>query len=237
LKDLPRKLSAADPPEVQMRSSRIAVFALALLVVGDAAVAQEGPDREVRGTVVSAETGEAVEGAWITFGYGDVGTYSRRDGAFSLPGAPSFSGEYEVRALGYEEAPARLAPGVEDQVVALTPDPSELAALGRVLSAFKARTNRSHSVRIFEGEQLALAPDVTVLELLERRGIGEPTTICLDDAPGGEIAIEWAPHELYRVESLLDGRVVRLYTQTYIERLLTRGERLGVEVTFPHRCV
>ena len=220
-----------------MRSTPVAILGLALLfAVGEALSSQEVADRDVRGVVVSAGTGDAIESAWITFGDGDVGTYSRTDGDFFLPGAPSYSGLYVVRAIGYEDAAVALEPGVEGQVVELTPDPASLSRLEQVRGELRARTNRSQGVRIFEGEQLAFASDQTVLELLNRRGLRAPRTICLDDAPGGEVAIEWAPHELFRVEALLGGSVVRLYTEEYIQRLIQQ-DRPGLEVTFPHACV
>jgi hypothetical protein len=174
--------------------------------------AQEESERELRGDVVSAATGEPVAGAWIALeGYG-WGTYSRRNGHFRLPDVPTARRGYDVRALGYLPATLTLEPTRDARSIELTPDASLQDGLPFLLDHLEDRRNAG---RVFDREVLAFSGAFNLGELLTARGVRRVRRFCLDEVttPGLSLA---PPDEFYLVE--IHGSTVRAYTEEFLER-------------------
>jgi Carboxypeptidase regulatory-like domain len=229
-----------------MKGSRIVVFGLvALMGAATRLVAQEGAPPQVSGTVVSAETGVAVGGAWIQLAdNSDLGTYSWDDGHFLIPGAPRGPHQYTVDALGYHVATVTLDPTAAAQAVQLTPDPVLLERLDALKQQLAARRNRvGGRVVVFDRQDLAFDPERlasrsewTLSRFLEKQRLDPPALVCLDEAPGGAEALVATPQSFYLVEALNHGQVLRLYTEDFIRQLITEGGDLGAKATLPFSC-
>ena len=63
-----------------------------------------------------------------------------------------------------------------------------------------------------------------------------PVTVCLNEAPGGFEALKEEPQAFYLVEALEHGRVLRLYTEDFVQSLLLSGKGLGAKATLPFSC-
>jgi len=198
-----------------MRHARISMLAAGLLL-GPSALglaAQEASDPELRGHVVSAETGEPIAGAWIAMeGYGR-GTYSRRGGEFRLPDVPAATRRYDVAALGYVATVVTLEAGAGEHVVELTPDPEVWPGVSATLAHLEDRRNGG---RVFDRETLAFSGAFDLAELMEMRGVRSVRRLCMNErsAPGLTTMV---PNAFYLVE--VQGGTVRAYTQDFLEQI------------------
>jgi hypothetical protein len=203
-----------------MRSTGLLVLSAAVAFTGTVTpvVAQIDNDAEVRGTVVSAETGEPVAGAWVALADREFGTYSHRDGRFILRDMPDVPRGYFVAALGYEPSTVTLDPTADQLVVELAPDEAMQPGLAFLLDHLDERRN---GARVFDREALTYSNAFNLGELLNDRGVRGVRRVCLDErwAPG--LLVE-SPVGLYRME--IHGQTARVYTEAFLERMATKDE-------------
>lgn len=209
-----------------MRVSRSATTALGLLLAAVApSVAQEGEDPELRGTVVSSETGDVVAGAWIALEGEQWGTFSWNDGHFRLPEIPAGPRTYEVQALGYEPGLLTLDPAESDLVVELTPNPEMQEGLASFMEQLERRRNRGGDLRVYDREALSYNADFSLGDFLQRHGLRRVSQICLNERPEAFGILEREGHQFYLVETF--GSLVRIYTDDFVER--AARERLELQ--------
>ncbi|MGD2046991.1 MAG: carboxypeptidase regulatory-like domain-containing protein [Gemmatimonadota bacterium] len=206
----------------EMRGIHVLTAALGLSLL---AAPVRGQDSELRGTVVSADTGEVVAGAWIALPDQDWGTYSWNDGHFFLPEVPSRATSYDVKALGFEPATLTLEPGQPDQLVALQPDPQVLEGLKGFMDQVERRRQRGGELRVFDREALAFNGAFSLGDYLAQRGVRRVGQVCLDERPGTLGLLERRATEFYMAE--LVGGYLRLYTEDFVER--AARERLELQ--------
>lgn len=209
-----------------MRSVRVIPAVIALFLAAATAVpAQE--EAELRGTVVSAETGDEVAGAWIALeGYG-WGTFSWNDGHFYLPDIPNAPRQYEVEALGYEGEVLTLDPGEGELVLELTPDPELLEGVAFFMDQLQRRRNRGGQLRVFDREDLAFNASFTLGEYLQLRGVDRLGRVCVDERPEPVGVLGRASDMFYMAEIV--GGFVRLYTEEFVEEAARERYRLHPE--------
>jgi hypothetical protein len=187
--------------------------ALGLAWVASPVSAQDG---ELRGGVVSAETGEPIAGAWIALAGRGYGTYSRKDGSFRLPEVPTEPRRYDVAALGYTATTVALDPETPDLVLTLEPDESLLPGVELVLAHLEERRN---GARLFDQQELAFSRAFDLAELLTMRGVRRVRKFCVDERwePG---AAGMEPGVFYRME--IHGSIARLYTEEFLAEMATK---------------
>jgi hypothetical protein len=200
----------------------VAVLSLALCGASPAA-AQEDREPELRGTVVSTETGEVVAGAWIGLEGEDWGTVSWNDGHFQLPEIPGRPATYDVRALGYESEVLTLDPSAEDQVIELTPDPEMQEGLRLLMDQLERRRHRGGDLRYFDRQDLAFSGAYSFGDLLARHGV-RPRRVCLNEVPEPVGLLVEESHLFFLVESF--GPLLRVYTEDFLEAAARERYRL-----------
>jgi hypothetical protein len=190
----------------------VAAFALGVSPV----LGQREPDAELRGDVVSAETGEPIAGAWIALEGRGFGTYSRRDGRFRLPEVPGAERRYEIAALGYLPTTLALDPRSSELVISLDPDDSLQPGLAFLLAHLEDRRN---GARFFDREALAFSRAFDLREFFSTRGVRDVRKYCLDEVwePGLEGA---PPEQFYLVE--IHGGTARAYSEEYLQEMATQ---------------
>lgn len=209
-----------------MRALRIVPAALTLLLVGSTAlVGQEGEDPELRGTVVSSATGDVVAGAWIALEGEDWGTFSWNDGHFYLPEIPARPMSYEVKALGFESELMTLDPADPDLVVELTPAADMQEGLASLMEQLERRRNRGGDLRAFDREALSFNGSFTLGDFLVQHGVRGVRQVCLNERPEAIGILDREGHQFYLAEKT--GRILRLYTEDFIER--AARERLELQ--------
>lgn len=214
-----------------MKAARVVPTALLLLLVGGASVrAQEGPELALRGMVVSAEGQEVVAGAWVALEGQQWGTFSWNDGHFFLPEVPSGPRAFEVTALGYEPAVVMLDPATADLTVELTPDAEMQLGLASLMDQLQRRRNRGGDLRVFDREALAFNGSFALGDYLADRGVRGVRLVCLDERPATLGILEREGHQFYLVETF--GRMLRVYTEDFIERAARERLQLQREPTF-----
>lgn len=199
-----------------MRTLRPLPATLALLLIATGAGFAQESEAELRGSVVSATTGEVVAGAWIALEDQYWGTFSWNDGHFFLPEVPSRPMTYEVSALGYEPLVATLDPTGSEPTVELTPDPEMQEGLAFIMNQLRRRRNDGGDQRVFDREALAFNGYFTLGDFLLHHGLERVRSICLNERPEAYGILEHEGDEFYLVETF--GTMVRLYTEDFFER-------------------
>jgi hypothetical protein len=207
-----------------MNGFRVTAAVLALWVTV-AATLQAQDEPELRGTVVSAETGEKVAGAWIALEGYDWGTYSWNDGHFWLPEIPGGAARYEVSAVGYESDVLTLDPAGSDLVVQLRPVPEVLDGMPFLMEQLEGRRNRGGDLRVFDREALAFHGYFDLRDFLSQHGVRGVRAVCLDERPEAIGILDREGHGFYMAEVV--GGYLRLYTDEFIER--AARERLELQ--------
>lgn len=197
-----------------MRAPKPFPVALVLLLCVRAVGFAQESEAELRGTVVSAATGEVVAGAWIALENRYWGTFSWNDGHFFLPEVPTRPMSYEVKALGYEPRVATLDPTGSDLTVELTPDPQMQEGLAFIMDQLRRRRNNGGDLRVFDREALAFNGYFSVGDFLQQHGVERVRGICLDERPETFGILEHEGDEFYLVETF--GPMIRLYTEEFI---------------------
>jgi hypothetical protein len=187
--------------------------------------AQEGGESELRGSVVSASTGEVVAGAWVALEDQEWGTFSWNDGHFSLPEIPSGPNAYEVKALGFESEVVTLDPADGDLVVRLVADPEMQERLSSLMGQLERRRGRGGDLRVFDREALSFNAYFSLRDFLAQHGVRPVRRACLNERPEAIGILDREGHQFYLVETF--GDMVRLYTEDFIQR--AAGERLELQ--------
>jgi hypothetical protein len=170
---------------------------------------------ELRGTVVSAETGRVIAGAWIALEGEDWGTFSWNDGHFFLPEIPGDAREYDVRALGYEAAVMTLDPSDRELVIELVPEPEVLEGLAYFMDQLQTRRQRGGYLRAFDREALAFQGYFSLAAFLSAQGVEPVRHACLNERPEPIGIVGRSADQFYLVEIV--GGNVRLYTEDFVE--------------------
>jgi len=204
---------------------------------------------EVTGTVVDAETGDVLVGAWVGLEGTDLGSLTDEDGRFRLPELTPGRLELTVEQLGYETRrwKGTVAHGDFELTIELTAEPILLEGLQVVSDRFRSRRNAAAtSVFAYDRGDLTSTAAADALEFIEfqaaaemtpcngRRGdrclfvrgrIVEPV-VYVDEAPllGGLAYLEtFRPWELHMIEVYGGGRHIRAYTPHFMERAAKAG--------------
>ena len=197
------------------------------------------------GTVVDAENGQALVGAFVSLTGSEWGSVTDEGGRFAIRDV--FEGRISISAeqLGYE----RLV--WDEEVVAnggllelrMVPQPLVLAGLRVVTDRFESRRKASPTTVIaFDREDLATTSQRTVLDFVAQRvgtsrepcisarggdvclrvrGRTVESSVYVDEAPviGGLSYLDiLPPYELQMVEVFGNGRHIRAYTTRFMER-------------------
>ena len=215
----------------------------------------ESTDRTLRGRVVDGE-GRPVAMALVGLVASNQAVMADSLGRFALP-VPTIS-RYRVAAeqLGYESAEVEvLADEVERRLeIVMARNPVVLEGLRVTVDRFERRRNFfTGSVRVLDQERIRRTAAFDTWDLVRRntlavhtcpsdsfqacvmrRGRRVQMTFCLDERPvfGGFTELEmYSPEEIYLVEIYDRGRVVRVYTRHFVDRLAKRPRAL-IPVSF-----
>ena len=225
------------------------VFAmLGSLLFASGAGAQERPIDEVDsfqlfGQVVDAETGVALQGAWVGITGTDWGSITDSDGRFRIPDLDPGRLSLTVEQLGYEtlEWSGDVVSGEDLLLIQLSAQPILLEGLEVVTDRFRSRRRAAAtSVFAYDAGDLSTATEQTALDFVRFRTSGlvpcngrwgstclwvrgratEPT-VYVDEMPllGGLTYLEtFAPWEFYMIEIYGQGRHIRAYTPQFMKR-------------------
>jgi len=223
----------------------LALIAVALLTRDALAQETAGPvEFDLRGTVVDDASGQMLAGAFVSLTGSEWGSLSNDEGQFRIPDVGAGSVSLTVELLGYErlEWTGTVAQG-DRPALRLVPQAILLEGLQVVTDRFQSRRNATAtSVRAFDREDLTRTPQETVLDFVAvRAGLirtscsgGQVSSICflvrgrqatavvyVDEMPvigGLDYLDALPPHELYMVEVYGQGRHIRVYTNTFMEK-------------------
>lgn len=225
----------------------VAIAAIALLTAD--AIAQDLNERfELVGTVVDAENGSALAGAWVSLTDSEWGSIADSEGRFRIPDLSEGPVALSVEQLGYETLSwqGEVSDATEPIVLEVTPRPLVLEGLSVVSDRFRSRRNAVTTTAFAYGTQeLATASQRTALDFIALRGGSWPVdcagvrgnvclivrgrtihpTVFIDEAPvlgGLEYLNALAPHEFYMIEIYGSGRHIRAYTPGFMERAAKR---------------
>ena len=217
---------------------------VALALLARSADAQPSPQFDLIGTVVDADKGTALVGAWVSVTGSKWGSVTDDRGRFRIPDMDGGALSLTVEQLGYETLVWEGRVSERDGLLelSLTPTPLVLEGLQVVTDRFRARRNAvATTVRAFDPADLSTTTQQTALEFVTLR-TGTWTTRCrgrysdtclyvrgraveprvyLDEAPvlgGLEFLNHFAPHELYMIEVYGGGQHIRAYTPQFMER-------------------
>jgi len=217
----------------------------ALLLLASQGRAQDVVEAfELRGTVVDAENGAPLVGAWVSVTGSEWGSISDDAGRFRIPDLYDGRISLTVEQLGYEslEWSGEITAASSPLTIEVPPRPVLLEGLHVVTDRFRARRNAvATSVRAFDASDLSTTPQRTALEFVTQRAlvgvvpcsgrwsntcvrargqVVEPT-VYVDEAPiiaGLDYLDSMAPWELYMIEVYAGGRHIRAYTPQFMER-------------------
>ena len=221
----------------------LAIVALALLA-RDGMAQQVAEPFELVGTVVDADNGQALTGAWVSLVGSEWGSVTDDRGRFRIPDMDGGPLALSVEQLGYEtlmwEGEAAEGDGLLE--LELTPQPLVLQGLQVVTDRFRSRRNAiATSVFAYDLNDLTTTAQRTALDFISlragsasvscagRRGdtclivrgrVVEPV-VYIDEAPflgGLDYLDSLAPYELYMIEIFGGGRHIRAYTPRFMER-------------------
>lgn len=196
--------------------------------------------------VVDARTGEAVPGADVRLEPGNLRGITDPQGGFTFSGLAGGPFVLHADALGYAEAALAVPEGdAAELTVRLAADPLVLEGLTVMGDRFRARRNAyPYTVRVMDRQDLrgSAAPSLAQFireggmvtgtwcgtgvgagsECVLSRGERVRPTVFVDEAPavGGFGTLgAYDPHEVAMVEVYRGGRMIRVYTLAYMERV------------------
>jgi len=216
--------------------------------------ASDSAPLEVSGRVIDALTGSAVHGAFVGVLGEGWGVLSERDGRFHLPLETTRPVRIVVENLGYETLETEVNPrSAGPHVLRLEPNPFQIGELRVLVDRFESRRKAAPmSVTTYERDALLVDPSVDVMQFLQgrtgrplkecpfrssfgslcamRRGRWQPVQIYIDEMPvfGGIQELRtYNPQELYMVEVYNLGQQIRLYSTSFMDRIVRSGRRLN----------
>jgi hypothetical protein len=195
------------------------------------------------GQVVDAESGVALQGAWVGLTDTDWGSITDSDGRFRIPDLDPGRLSLTIEQLGYEtlEWAGDVASGEDLLVIGMTAEPILLEGLEVVTDRFRSRRRAAAiSAFAYDAGDLATATERTALDFVRFRTMGmtqcngrwgntclwvrgraiEPT-VYIDEMPllGGLTYLEtFAPWEFHMIEIYGQGRHIRAYTPQFMKR-------------------
>lgn len=231
------------------RDPRAVVFGItlavaAIVVLATNVRAQEAADFELFGTVVDAETGQLLQGAWVGLTGTDWGSITNDDGRFRIPDVSPGGLALTIEQLGYEtlEWTGVVSDGDDQLRIALRSRPILLEGLTVVTDRFRSRRNAAAtSVRAYNTGDLVSGTALTALDFvrdwtgallvgcngrrgsscLHIRGRAVEPVVYIAEAPvlGGLDQLQsFAPWEFYMIEVFAGGGHIRAYTPRFMER-------------------
>ena len=219
----------------------------------EAESATEPASVQVTGRVVDASSNAPIHGAWVSLKDLDWGVLTDAQGRFSLSVDRADRFLLIVENLGYEAVEQAVdAPPPPDLTLEMDPNPVQLEELRVMGDRFQSRRRAtSMSVRAFERDALLMDSSIDVMQFLQSR-TGRPIRECpfrsafaslcirargrwqrvqvyVDEMPvfGGLDELRtYKPQELYMIEVYNFGAHIRLYSTTFMDRLVRSGRRL-----------
>jgi len=207
----------------------------------------------VKGEVVDSVTAQPIVGAWVGVTKRKEHAFTDAHGRFELAGLPAGPVEITVEQLGYKawsETPT-LTPGDANAMsVSLVPDPVMLSQIAVYANELRDRRDAlATDVRAWGASQIATSPAHDAMEFVEqnavtplrcppgiiattcilRRGRVAAPSIWVNDVrypPGLETLRNYDTHDLWLVEVLGQGAMIRIYTKGFAERLALGEERM-----------
>lgn len=202
------------------------------------------PGPIVVGTVVDSGTGKRL--AYALVASGNARTLTDSTGVFRLAGLPTGVHNITASQLGYAQLtlPVAVAEGAEPTEFKLFPDPIAIEGIKVMGDRFRGRRNAlATSASAYDRERLIHSPAYNVMDFLEsegklsgalcpgvaqsrgcfnRRGQVVVPQVFLDEAliTGGMSQLEnYHPDDLYLIEVIANGLMIRAYTQGFMDRL------------------
>ena len=238
-----------------VRASFLPALLLCVGVPGVAAQDTGAPERvEIRGRVVDTDTGEPIQGAYISFKDRDWGVLTDDEGRFVLKADRSARYWVITENLGYEPLEFEiLDPEPDPLEVRIKSSPIQLEGIRVMADRFRSRRRSvSTSVRAFDRVDLLTSPSRDMADFLQsrlgrplrqcpfrsafasmctfRRGRLTPVQVYIDEMPtfGGVAELEsYRPQELFLLEVYGGGTQVRIYTTYFMDRIAKSGKLLN----------
>ncbi len=171
-----------------MRTYKVLAWAALFSCITAGAAAAQGAQRQIRGTVDDAESGQAIAAAQIQVRGTTTGTITDAEGKFTVRVADG-PVTLDVRRIGYKPATVAVAADQEEVAVHLTADVLRLNTeiiTGQATSI--SRLNAANDVASVGGEELTRAHASTLDNALQGKVAGVEIT-SNSGAPGGGMQI------------------------------------------------
>lgn len=223
----------------------LAFAALALLATQASAQEEMAEDAQFTliGTIVDADTGERLIGAWVGMTGTEWGSITNDEGRFRIPDMTAGTLALNVELIGYEKLDwIGEVDGPDGLVIELAPQAIVLEGLEVVSDRFRSRRNAAAtSVFAYDTGDLSTSVAENAVEFIEFnssawltpcngqfsdrclfvRGRTVEPTVYVDEAPvlgGLEYLEAFQPWEFHMIEVYGGGRHIRVYTPSYMER-------------------
>lgn len=171
-----------------MRTYKVLAWAALFSIATASAVAAQGAQRQIRGTVDDAESGQAISSAQIQVRGTTTGTITDAEGRFTLRVAEG-AVTLDVRRIGYKPATVQVAADQQEVAVHLTADVLRLS--GQIITGQAtsiSRLNAANDVASVGSEELTRAHASTLDNALQGKVAGVEIT-SNSGAPGGGMQI------------------------------------------------
>ncbi|HEU6452247.1 MAG TPA: carboxypeptidase-like regulatory domain-containing protein, partial [Gemmatimonadaceae bacterium] len=171
-----------------MRTYSVLAWAALFSIATAPAVAAQGAQRQIRGTVDDAESGQAIASAQIQIRGTTTGTITDAEGKFTIRVAEG-PVTLDVRRIGYKPATVAVAADQQEVAVHLTADVLRLSTqiiTGQATSI--SRLNAANDVASVGAEELTRAHASTLDNALQGKVAGVEIT-SNSGAPGGGMQI------------------------------------------------
>ena len=242
------------------RSGRTFIFGVVLAVAALALLARAGEAQEFElvGTIVDANTGQALQNAWVGLTGTDWGSITNEQGRFRIEDVVAGRLSLKIEQLGYEtlEWDGYVSSGDPLLLLELNAQPIVLEGLRVVTDRFRSRRNAvATSVYTYQAAELANSYERSALDFIRYRAHGARVVSCqgrlgdtclsirgravepvvyIDEIPvlGGLDRLDsFAPWDLYMVEIYGRGRHIRAYTPQFMKQA---AERRLLPIALPY---
>jgi hypothetical protein len=235
-----------------MTRSHLAAALTALFMAAVPATAQSADDAPLpllTGRVVDRASGAAVADAIVYVGSVDQAIAAGEDGLFRIRLKPG-NYQVEVSRLGYADLTTTVFIGTDDKrlTIEMEAEPMLLERVQVFGDRLKSRRNaRPTSVVTFDRRDMVASAAPHVLEFVQSRvgltrtacrtsasftpcayvrGQSQPVSVTVDGMPtiaGLDALATYRGDELHMVEVYGGGRLVKVYTVTYVEHMARHG--------------